>query len=93
LPDPFFFLELVSVAIFSERLLTFTEVARVGTVSPLLSVIEVIQPNVDTNSLTCGTNFLCPFYVDAKLAVVAIGPTHNPDSLDLVRSIEVQITD
>jgi len=50
-------------------------------VAPLLERQKVIQPKVDTYSLTCWTNFLCPFYIDAKLDVVAISPTDNPNSL------------
>jgi hypothetical protein len=80
LADPFFFLETFRPALRS----AFSLLRRwrgLGTVAPLLERQKVIQPNVDTYSLTCWINFLCPFYVDAKLDVVAISPTDNPNSL------------
>ncbi len=53
--------------------------------------VEVSQPNVQSNSLTCWFSLFYPFNIKAKLGVVPISATNNTDALNLAQLTEVQI--
>jgi hypothetical protein len=53
--------------------------------------IEVGQSNVKTDSLSCGFSLPYTFLVKAKLNVVPISSTDNPNSLNLFQLIEMQV--
>jgi hypothetical protein len=75
-----------------ERFFRLPQMSRVLNYASIRVGVEVSQPNIQSNSLTRWRSFFNPFNVKAKLNVVAIGTTDNPNSFNLIQLIEVQIT-
>jgi hypothetical protein len=68
------------------------EMTRILNSLPVRVSIEVSQPNIQTNSFTRWFSFQDSLNIKAKLNVVPISATNNPNSLNLFQLVEMQIT-
>jgi hypothetical protein len=59
---------------------------------PIRVGVEVGQSNIQPNGITRWLSFLNPLNIKAKLNIVPIGSTDNPNSLNLLQLIKVQVT-
>jgi hypothetical protein len=59
---------------------------------PIRVGVEVSQSNIQPYGMRSWHSFLNPLNIKAKLNVVPIGSTDNPNSLDLLQLIKVQVT-
>ncbi len=75
-----------------ESFLRLSEVAGIFNRLPVRIGVEVSQPHIQSDCFACWFSFLNSLNIKAKLNVVPIGTTHNPNSLNLLQLIEMQIT-
>ncbi len=75
-----------------ERFFGLPEVSWVVNSLPIRIGVEVRQSHIQPNGFTCWLSFLNPFDIKTKLNVVPIGTTNNPNPLDLLQLIKMQLT-
>jgi hypothetical protein len=68
------------------------EMTRILNRLPVRVSVEMSQPNIQTNSFTRWFSFQDSLNIKAKLNVVPISATNNPNPLNLLQLIEMQIT-
>src|SRR4028118_253647 len=59
---------------------------------PIRIGIEMGQPHIQPDGFACWFSLFNPLNIEAKLGIIPIRTTHNPDSLNLLQLIEMQIT-
>jgi hypothetical protein len=75
-----------------QRLFALAEVSRIVNCVAFTIGQEMVKSYIQANSFTRWFSFFNSFLVNAKLAIIAISPTHNPHSLKLFQLIEMQVT-
>src|SRR5919202_12040 len=75
-----------------ECLVRLPEMSRILNSLTIRVGIEVGQPHIQPDSLTRWLSFLNSLNIKTKLNVVSVSSTDNPNSLDLIQLIKVQVT-